>query len=299
MEKQRAREAVSFDDGFRILQGRQEFITYTEHSSIRVWPSDTANHFDSHQHSAVEVILPDRGVSVYELPEETYRVKPGEILFVPPNCPHSLTEGGDTLRYLLLFEPGPLKELQDIAGIEAMLRSPIYLNDGQELHRQVNGLLMELVKCYQQKQPMWNTRCYACLMQVYALLGEQYLRTAAPKKDTARWRIDPEIMNSAMSFIEEHYMEDIRLEDAAAFVGFSKWYFSRTFKEFFGRTFSELLMYKRINVAANLLMMTPKPVQEIALAAGFQSIATFNRVFRENKNCTPTRFRTIYGKAQV
>ena len=100
MEKQRAREAVSFDDGFRILQGRQEFITYTEHSSIRVWPSDTANHFDSHQHSAVEVILPDRGVSVYELPEETYRVKPGEILFVPPNCQHSLTEGGDTLRYL-------------------------------------------------------------------------------------------------------------------------------------------------------------------------------------------------------
>ena len=30
--------------------------------------------------------------------------------------------------------------------------------------------------------------------------------------------------------------------------------------------------------------------------AGFGSVGTFNRIFRQRKHCTPTQFRTIYGK---
>ena len=34
---------------------------------------------------------------------------------------------------------------------------------------------------------------------------------------------------------------------------------------------------------------------DVALDSGFGSVATFNRVFRENKGCTPTQYRAIYG----
>lgn len=285
-----------FPAGFRILQGKQEFITYTDHSSVRLWASNTANHYDTHAHSAVEVIMPSEGTSVYQLTDETYSVKPGQILFVPSGCPHALTEGGDTSRYLLLFEPAPLLALQDMADISLMLQKPIYLRDDTEDRQTVHRYLMELVDCYKQQQPMWNTQCYSYILQCYALMGRSFLHTTTPAAAQSHWRIDPEIMNSAMTFINEHYMEDISLEDAAAFVGFSKWYFSRTFKEFFGRPFSELLLYTRVNEAANLLMQTDDPVLDVAKRAGFQSIATFNRVFREAKNCTPTQFRSIYGK---
>ena len=164
-------ERSRFPDGFRILQGRQEYITYMEHSSIRIWASDVATHYDYHCHSAVEVILPDRGESVYQTQEEVYRVKPGEVLILPSGCMHSLTESPETKRYLLLFEPNPLMNLRDISSISAMMQQPIYLAADSELADGAKQILYQVVTCYFQKEPLWNTVCYSYLLQLYALLG--------------------------------------------------------------------------------------------------------------------------------
>ena len=284
-----------FPDGFRILQGKQEFITYMEHSSIRVWPSDVASHFDQHTHSAIEIILPHRGVSVYHLPKETYSVNAGEVLIIPSGQSHALTENRDTQRYLLLFEPNPLMSLRDIPSISPLMQQPLYLHDNSELQDQVNDLLMQLVNCYFQREPMWNTQCYSYLLQMYALLGRHYLQATAPQQYAGRRSIDPAIMNSAVTYINEHYMDDISLEQVAVFAGFSKYYFSRVFKQFSGMSFLDFLTNKRLNVASDLLVRTNQSIREIAASSGFGSMATFNRVFRERKNCTPTQYRAIYS----
>lgn len=285
-----------FPDGFRILQGKQEYITYVEHSSIRVWPSDVAAHYDSHTHSAVEIILPHRGVSVYHLQDTVYRVQPEEVLIVPSGVPHALTEPEGTQRYLILFEPNPLLTLRDMPGISEMMQQPIYLHDRSETHRKVSELLMQLVNDYQ-KGPLWNTLCYSYLLQAYVLLGRQYLNETAPQRIVPRRSIDAEIMNSAITYINEHYMEDVTLDRVAEFAGFSKYYFSRMFKQFSGLSFLEYLTHKRLNVAADLLVRTRKPIREIAEESGFGSMATFNRIFRDSKSCTPSQFRAIYGIA--
>ena len=285
-----------FPDGFRILQGKQEYITYLEHSSIRIWPSDVAAHYDSHMHSAIEIILPHRGTSVYHLPNQVYRVNPGEILIIPSGWTHALTEPQDTLRYLLLFEPEPLMTLMDLDAISEVMRQPIYLHDDADLQHQAGDLLMQAVNCYMQREPLWNTRCYAYLFQFYALLGKRYLRVHAPQQPTGQ-HLDPAIMNSALAYINENYQHDLVLEDVAAFAGFSKYYFSRLFKQFCGMSFPEYLTQKRLKAATSLLVSTSKSMQDIAQEAGFGSVATFNRVFRKSKNCTPTQFRAIYGTA--
>jgi len=284
-----------FPDGFRILQGKQEYITYIEHSSVRVWPSDVAGHYDSHMHSAVEIILPAAGAAIYHLPGETYRVEAGQVLFVPSGCMHMLTEVEGTRRHLILFEPNPLYSLPDMPGISPMTQKPIYLTDGGEMHTQVRDLLMQMVDCYFKREPMWNSQCYAYLLQAYALLGKQYILSTRPQETPMTRSIDPEIMNSAITYIGQNYMNDLSLEDVARFTGFSKYYFSRTFKDFFGISFSAFLTTRRLNAAANLLANSNCSIQEIARASGFGSVATFNRVFREHKNCTPTQYRAIYG----
>ena len=289
-------ERSRFPDGFRILQGRQEYITYMEHSSIRIWASDVATHYDYHCHSAVEVILPDRGESVYQTQEEVYRVKPGEVLILPSGCMHSLTESPETKRYLLLFESNPLMNLRDISSISAMMQQPIYLTADSELADGAKQILYQVVTCYFQKEPLWNTVCYSYLLQLYALLGRHYLEIAGPQHPS-RHSIDPAIMNSAITFINEHYMDEMSLEDAALFAGFSKYYFSRMFKQFSGISFSEYLTRKRLNVATDLLVRTDQSIREIALASGFGSMATFNRIFRAQKNCTPSQYRAIYSMA--
>ena len=295
--RQESNEHARFPDGFRILQGKQEYITYLDRSSIRIWPSNVEAHYDHHMHSAVEIVMVDRGTSAYYLQDEVFQVRSGEVLIIPSGCLHALTESQDTLRNLLLFEPNPIMSLRDIPSMNALLQRPVYLHGGTELQQKARALLSQTVECYQQKEPMWNTQCYSYLLQMYALLGRQYLRATAPEEYVEKRSIDPAIMNSAMTYINEHYMNDISLEDVAVFAGFSKYYFSRMFKQFSGVSFSEYLTAKRLNVASDLLVRTNQPIREIAVSSGFGSTATFNRVFRDSKNCTPSQFRAIYSMA--
>ncbi|MBR2800496.1 MAG: helix-turn-helix transcriptional regulator [Oscillospiraceae bacterium] len=284
-----------FPSGFRILHGQQEYISYAEHASIRIWPSFGAGYYNNHNHSAIEITLVHKGEAHYTLPEDVYHVKAGEILLIPSGCPHELREADTCDRHLLLFEPGPIGSLRDVQSINTMTQQVIYLREDSELRRGMTELLMKAVDCYFRKQPMYNAECYGYLMQVYALLGRHYLETAAPQAAVRHSTIDPEIMNSAITYIGEHYMEPITLDSVADFVGFSKYYFSRTFKEYSGVTFTDFLLVKRLNAAVNYLIRSDRPIRDVARMSGFGSVATFNRVFREQKNCTPTQFRAIYG----
>ena len=44
-------------------------------------------------------------------------------------------------------------------------------------------------------------------------------------------------------------------------------------------------------IATDLLIKTGRSVAEIAFKCGFNNIANFNRVFKKNKNCTPSQYR--------
>ena len=46
--------AARYEDGFRVLQGRREYVTYLDDSSIRIWYSDIPWRYETHDHSAVE-----------------------------------------------------------------------------------------------------------------------------------------------------------------------------------------------------------------------------------------------------
>lgn len=285
-----------FPDGFRIMQGQQEYVVYTEHSSIRIWESESATHFDCHRHSAVELIMPLEGTSIYTTQDQEYRVRAGEILIIPPDCPHALTELPGTRRYLVLFEINPLMALRDEPTVSEVLKEPIHLKEDSELRTRVVGLLMQMIAVYFEQAPMWNARCYACLLQLYAALGSQPA-FAKTSEDTVP--IDSEILNGAMTYINQHYRENICLEDVADFTGFSRFYFSRMFKQFAGCSFTEYLTRKRMETAMDLLTRSTRSIQEIAEQSGFGSLATFNRVFRKQNQCTPTQYRAIYGRIMI
>ena len=283
-----------FPDGFRIMQGQQEYVTYIEHSSVRIWYSEEPWHYERHCHSAVEIIVPVRGEVVYQLSDAVYRVQADEVLIVPPNCIHDLTMREGSARWLLLFEPDSIFNLRDMQLVEDLLRTPIYLTGQPELQESIRGLLMQCVDCYEQRQLMWNSICYAYLIQMYARLGQGYMARNL-RADTDSRRMDPEIVDSARLYIDQNFRRGISLEDVSAFTGFSKYYFSRVFKQQMGISFSEYLRQKRVGTAEELLIHSRQSIQDIALASGFGSIATFNRVFRDAKGCTPSRYREIYG----
>ena len=298
MEHRTQHECMSrtrFPDGFRYMHGKLEYVTYRERSTMRVWYSDTPWHYESHYHSAVELIMPIRGEVTYTLPKRVYRVQADEVLIVPPNCIHDLSMQEGSARYLMLFEPESIFGMRDMQQVTDMLNQPIYVSAQTGLQAETRALLTQIVECYDRQDPLWNSECYALLLRMYVLLGQRYLERQERSAEDEAHDIDSDVINSARLYIDHNCMRNLTLDDLAAFSGFSKYYFSRVFKQQLGIPFSEYLRRRRLSLAEDLLIHSHKPIQEVAVAAGFGSIATFNRVFREVRRCSPTRFREIYG----
>ena len=97
-------------------------------------------------------------------------------------------------------------------------------------------------------------------------------------------------------YINEHFAEDLTLEDAADLAGFSKYHFSRLFKQYTDTSFYKYLNQKRISHAKKLLLDPQISVTDVALQSGFTSLSAFLRMFKQMNQCTPTEFRSMYNE---
>lgn len=287
--------AARYEDGFRVLQGRREYVTYPDDSSVRIWYSDTPWRYEMHDHSAVEILLTMEGSVTYTVEDAVYQVRKGEVLLIPSDTQHSLSMGEGSSRYLFLLEPEGLQSMRDIKALNPHFQRTFHLRDGSEAHVRIRELLLRMESVYEKRELLWNAVCYSYLLRIYAILGQRYLNGVRFRSADPGGIAESEVITAAMTYINNHYQQDLSLEDVAGFAGFSRYYFSRSFKKQTGYSFKDYLCQKRLQVAMDLLIRTDKPMKDVAVESGFGSVATFNRVFREKKSCTPTQFRAIYG----
>lgn len=93
------------------------------------------------------------------------------------------------------------------------------------------------------------------------------------------------------NYLCENLHNPITIEEVANLVNMSPSAFSHFFKKRTQRTFSNYLSDLRIGNAATLLIETDKNISEICYDSGFNNLSNFNRVFKNQKGCTPKEFR--------
>ena len=89
----------------------------------------------------------------------------------------------------------------------------------------------------------------------------------------------------------QHYTEDVALEDAAASMGMSPFYFSRQVKAATGKTFLDFFTSFRIEKAKKRLVSTELSVSEVGRSVGYPDSNYFTKVFKRAVGCTPTVYR--------
>lgn len=94
-----------------------------------------------------------------------------------------------------------------------------------------------------------------------------------------------------IQFIEDNYKENLKMEQMADQFGFSKEYFSRSFKKYMGVNFKEYLTRRRLLEAELQLLKTDRQISEIALESGFNDIKLFYEVFKREYGSTPSAYR--------
>jgi AraC-like DNA-binding protein len=100
-------------------------------------------------------------------------------------------------------------------------------------------------------------------------------------------------------YINDHYAEDLRLDNMAELVGMSPSAFSRFFKMRTGKSLSDYILDIRLGYAARMLVDSTKNISEICYESGFNNLSNFNRIFKSKRGSTPRDFRALYKKNKV
>lgn len=109
-------------------------------------------------------------------------------------------------------------------------------------------------------------------------------------------RTEPRHVSATREFVRTHYQDPIHMRQAARNVHLSAFYFCKLFKKHTGLTFTEYLARTRVEKAKMLLLNPAVRVNEVAFAAGFQSIPHFNRIFKNYAGQSPTAYRTATAR---
>lgn len=86
----------------------------------------------------------------------------------------------------------------------------------------------------------------------------------------------------------------LKLSDVADMVGTNRTYVSQIFNRDNGTSFFDYVNKLRVEYACELLRTSSDTIETIALQSGFNSIATFHRVFSKFCGCTPAKYRATH-----
>ena len=119
------------------------------------------------------------------------------------------------------------------------------------------------------------------------------------KPEQRSWLTEAEQLQQQM---EQHhwYLEPkLSLRDLAGLLHSNESYVSRTINSGLGMSFNQYINRCRIQHAKQLLMEQHQSVLNIALDSGFNSKATFNRVFKQAEGLTPSQYKNHHKKSQI
>ncbi|MCA0990704.1 response regulator transcription factor [Pseudalkalibacillus hwajinpoensis] len=100
-----------------------------------------------------------------------------------------------------------------------------------------------------------------------------------------------ESVNQAITYIKNHFHEDLSIEQVAEHVGISVSYFSQLFKQKEGITFLEYIRKERVKHACTFLRNSNLETYRIAEKVGYTDQRYFSQVFKKTMSMTPSQYR--------
>ncbi len=285
--------------GDRKMADTHEIIQFHKNATVRIWYNEQNCGYEPHWHTALEFIMPLENYYDAYVSNSSYRIQPGEILIIPMSELHSLTAPETGRRFIFLFDMSLVAKLKSFSGIHPLLIQPLHITREAYPHVYDDAcdLLMQIKDEYFRQNEFAELKIYSLLLELFVTLGQNYLQKdnlfsniGAPKKKEYAKKF-----NNILNYIDIHYTEDLNLESMASLAGFSKFHFSRLFKQYTSLTFNDYLNHRRLKAAEELLAVPGLSITEISLRSGFTSLSTFNRLFKQIKSCTPSEYRTKSG----
>jgi len=142
---------------------------------------------------------------------------------------------------------------------------------------------------YYMLKPIQNEDLKSVLDRASVQLSKEADSQRIPEPETKN---NQDVLGMLVSYIQEHYAEDITLEELAQMFHIDNSYLSHLFVKKMGMNFSYYRNSIRIHHSKELLLSTQKGISEIALEVGYANVSYFNRVFKDIVGVTPMKYRS-------
>ena len=282
----------------RSLDGDLEYSQYAKGSPFRFWFNNQPTGFTDHWHTAMEIIFTLENTYTIEAHQQKYVMEPGDIAIIPSGTVHSISSPEKGCRFVFMFEPNLFSQLPGFNYVLSLIPQPVLINydTNPQLYRAETALLWELVEHYWGNGLTKDLNIFSTMIRFFSTFGEHTANVIPPTiNNSSKAGSLVSRLSMVLDYLDTHYSENITLEEAANIACFSKFYFTRLFKQYTNQTFYDYLSTKRIKAAEQMLIIPNLPITEISLKAGFSSLSSFNRTFKRLKGCSPSEYRSLYS----
>lgn len=185
--------------------------------------------------------------------------------------------------YWIHFTGSDVKNILRKYGLKDKERI-FHVSSSMEYERIFKRIVIELQRCQDNYEEMLTLLLTHLLIVFDRELSREHIITNE--------YMDRE-MDNAVSYFNENYNKDISIEQYAESRGMSVSWFIRNFKKFTGTSPMQFIVSLRINNAQILLEQTNYTINEIAKIVGYDDQLYFSRLFRKQKEFSPSQYRKM------
>ena len=239
-----------------------------------------------HWHRSIEIFLVYGGSCMLWKNGVTRRMESGDMEIINSEEAHEYYDfsGEKQCGCTIIISYTFLKELfQDIDNVYFILTK-------NAEYQKLIDIILQMKELYNDKEEWYNLKIRSAMYELIYILMK-YFRVEKNKVINVQSQKYEKRYKEIITYINEHYSENILLSDVAENFGFNKDYFSRSFKKYIGINYKDYLKKLRINAGKKLLLETDKTITEIALEVGEPDTKSFIRDFKKEFKVTPLKYR--------
>jgi AraC-like DNA-binding protein len=258
-----------------------------------------------HAHGFEELVVIVGGRARHQVGREVYDIGAGDVFVILGGMAHCYPEARELSLINLLYDSSALRlpraDLGALPGYQSLFRVEPRVRSRQRFKNQLRlsvedlGRLLnrvaELEAELKRRAPGYRFMATMHFMDIVGFLSRAYGRTATPEEPRPVSAI-----SRALSHIEEHYAEPIRVEDLCRVAHLSTSSLFRAFREIVGRPPMEHVIRLRVDKAAQLLRGGGRRIGEAGDDAGFADSNYFSRQFRRVMGVSPREYRRQYAR---
>ena len=239
-----------------------------------------------HFHKAFELIIQIEGQSEVVVAGKKYLLNAGESVLVPPFAVHSINSPQSSRLFIAVFSGKKVPYAHRLFEQKSP-ENYLFKMDEQAYQFVLTNLVGSMLGyCGTHKVETPKTLMLkSCL---YAVFSSFISQNELVKKDS-----NIQISSKILQYIEDNFSDNISVSSMAKELGYSYDYVSKTLNKVFNVSFNVMCNQFRCEKALQLIRDTDMPITEIASASGFQSIRSFNRIFKETVGFAPSEIKKM------